>query len=272
VTAELLAADELSVTPDYRMFGVGEAPAGFGDSPPVPGAGWLGVGHASVLIGVVDGLGRPDLRVELWDGEPPQPVGYDVQHTVGLQLPTGRIALDLITGGGVDIGLGLTPGLYATRVTGWRAEPEHYLIQFWLKWASAELVRTEGSQIQEGYHRFCLVDSAVQIREVLPVHHDWLAVGDAFVQVRHGEGTPVVRLELWDGPPPRHGSAQVREPFRLSLPSGRLDVWQLRDGPVGIREIRGGSRPLGTIPPGDYEVSLTKHDQNYLVCCWPVSS
>jgi hypothetical protein len=81
----------------------------------------------------------------------------------------------------------------------------------------------------------------------------------------------VLRLELWDGPPPSHGPAQVREPIRLRLPSGRLDVLQLRAGTAGIEEMRGGMLPLTRIPPGDYWISVSTHNSgDYLFRFWPV--
>jgi len=271
--SRLLTAADLDVDPDYRMFGVGEAPVGFGASPPSPGGGWLGVGQASVLIEVLDDdpASRP-LRLEYWDGEPPMPEGHDVQHMVCLQLPTGKIGIDLITGGGMDADLGLPPGLYAARITGWRQEPakERYLVQFWLRWPTAGLVRSAGCHIHDGYERFGIVDAAAKVREVRPVGPDWLAVDNTLVQIRHGSGRPVLRLELWDGQPPSHGPAQVREPIRLTLSSGRLEVLQLRSGTAGPKEIQGGLLPLVKIPPGDYQVTVTTHEPgNYLFRFWP---
>lgn len=269
--ARLLAAEDLDVHPDYHMFGIGETAAGFGESPPVPGAGWLGVGHASVVIGVLDDLGSLPLRLEHWDAEPPAPDSHDLQHTVCLQLPTGKITIDQITGGGLDTELELPPGLYEARITAWR-EPaeERYLAQFWLQCPTAGLVTSAGCHIHDGYERFCIVDAAAGISEVPPMGPDWLAADSALVQIRHESGRPVLRLELWDGPPPSHGPAQVREPFRLQLPSGRLDVLQLRAGAAGMKEITGGRLPLVRIPPGDYEVRLTKHPSgNFLFQLWP---
>lgn len=55
----------------------------------------------------------------------------------------------------------------------------------------------------------------------------------------------------------------MREPFRLRLPSGRLDVLQLHADTAGWREIMDGkSHWCGT-----------KHEPgNYLVRLWPVTS
>src|SRR5437773_7874602 len=115
-----MAAVDHLVRPDYRMFGIGEEPAGFGAEPPNPGGGWLGVGQASVRFGVADDLVRTTLRVEHWDGEPPPaPAGHDAQETVRLYLPTGRIGLNEITSGGRDLGLSLPPGEYDVRLTEW---------------------------------------------------------------------------------------------------------------------------------------------------------
>ncbi|MBP2320346.1 hypothetical protein JOF56_000731 [Kibdelosporangium banguiense] len=271
----LLTAQDFDVYPDYRMFGIGEAAAGFGESPPVPGAGWLGVGQASVMIGVMNDLpGTRPLRLEHWDGEPPVPDGHDVVHTVFLQLPTGKITIDQITAGGQETNLDLRPGLYAARIFGWRQEPadERYLVQFWLLWPTAGLVRSAGCQINDGYDRFGIVDAAAGIHEVPPVGADWLAADSALVQIRHGSGRPVLRLELWDGPPPGLGPAQLRKPIRLQLPSGRMQVLQLRAGVAGVKEIRGGMLPLTEIPPGDYRVDLSTHEPgNYLFRCWLTS-
>jgi hypothetical protein len=108
---------------------------------------------------------------------------------------------------------------------------------------------------------------------VPPVGPDWLAADDALVRIRHESGCPVLRLELWDGQPPSSGPAQVREPFRLQLPSGRLEVLQLRAGVAGRNEIMGGMLPLVRVPPGDYEVIVTKRPSgNYLFCLWPATS
>jgi hypothetical protein len=312
--AELFGAEDLQVDPDYHMFGIGEDPAGFGEAPPVPGAGWLGVGHASVLIGVAEDMVRPSLRLEHWDGEPPStPPGHDVQQTLSLQLPTGMIGLDQITRGGMPVNLGLVPGQYAVRITGWGRESterafadlaagsldwtdpeftarrdaldgqERYLVQFWLQSPSAALVQSAGCLIHSGYDRFAIVDAQAGIRRVPAAGPDWLTIDDSgpLIQIRYREGRPVVRLELWDGPPPASSGPafQVREPIRLSLPSGRLKVLHLPPGEAGIKEIHNGMVPLAVLPPGDYHVLLSRrwdgdHDgvPRYLVRLWPADA
>ena len=68
---------------------------------------------------VIDRL-RPSVRLEHWDGEPPPvPPGHDVQQTVDLQLPTGKIRIDQIAGGWGMIDMTLPPGRHAVRITGW---------------------------------------------------------------------------------------------------------------------------------------------------------
>ena len=112
---------------------------------------------------------------------------------------------------------------------------------------------------------------------------DWFAVDDssALVQIGSGGGRPVVRLELWDGPPPAgYGlTPQVREPIRLRLPTGRLKVLHLPPGEAGIEEIRNGMIPLVRFPPGDYHAWLSKRSEDdrdqlerYLVQFWPAGT
>ncbi|UJW31111.1 hypothetical protein L3Q67_38960 [Saccharothrix sp. AJ9571] len=270
--ARLLAAQDLEVHPDYRMFGIGENATGFGETPPVPGAGWLGVGRASVTVGVMEDNPRElPLRLEHWDSEPPMPEGPDTQHTVCLQLPTGKITIDQVTYGGQDTDLDLVPGLYAARISGWRGNVlrERYLAQFWLLSPTARFLRTGGRQIGEGCDRFAILDRAAGIREV-PPSGGRLAVDEALIQVRYDQDPPLVLLELWDGPPLELGEARVHEPFRLRLPSGHLDITQLRPG---TSEVQGGAVPLARVPRGDYDVSLTVHTPNkYLFRLWPVST
>jgi hypothetical protein len=289
--AELIAAVDHRVHPDYRMFGIGEAPAGFGEQPPTPGGGWLGVGHASVLIGVGDDLLRTTLRVEHWDGEPPPlPAGHDAQETVRLYLSTGRIRLDEITAGGRDLDLSLPPGEYDVRITEWDEEPitypegpagaaqggaEHYLAQFWLRAPAPALLRSTACLIQTGYDRVAIADEAAAIRRIPPTSPDRFAVVDdaSLVQFRYGEGRPTLRLELWEEPPPAwYGApAEVHEPVLLRLPSGRIDVLHLPPGEAGIREINNGRIPLERLPPGDYHLSLSRVGRNYLVRFWPAT-
>nr|CTQ95838.1 hypothetical protein [Kibdelosporangium sp. MJ126-NF4] len=271
--ARLLVAQDLEVHPDYRMFGIGENAASFGAWPPVPGAGWLGVGRASVLVGVLGDVPyEVPLRLEHWDSEPPMPEGHDTQHTVCLQLATGKITIDQVTWGGQDTDLELAPGLYAARISGWRGKTfrERYLAQFWLLLPTAGFLRAGGRQVSEGCDRFAILDRAAGIREVPPPGGGLLTVDESLVQVRFNHKPPLVLLELWDGPPLSIDSAQVHEPFRLRLPSGTLDITELRPGASVVRD---GMVPLADIPSGDYHVSLTVHEPNkYLFRLWPVSA
>jgi hypothetical protein len=270
--AELIAAVDHEVDPDYRMFGIGEAPAGVGGQPPTPDGGWLGVGHASVLFGVGDDFVDTTLRVEHWDGEPPPPPpDHDAQETVRLHLPTGEIGLNEITAGWRDIGLSLPPGEYDVRLTEWDVEPmtypeeldgapeggaEHYLVQFWLRTPAPRLLRSSGCLLHPGYDRVAVVDSAA-----------------ALVQFRYGQGRPTLLLELWEGPPPDwYGApAQVHEQLSLRLPSGRIDVLHLPPGDAGIREINNGSIMLDQFPPGDYHLRLSTVGPNHLIRFWPAT-
>jgi hypothetical protein len=268
--AQLLVAQDLEVHPDYRMFGIGESAVSFGEYPPVPGGGWLGVGQASVTVGVMDDVPRElPLRLEHWDSEPAMPEGHDTQHTVRLQLPTGKITIDQVTFGGQDTDLDLAPGLYAARISGWRGTVvrERYLAQFWLLLPTAGFLRTGGRQIDEGCERFAILDRAAGIREIPPSGPGRLAVDEALIQVRCDQEPPLVLLELWDGPPLGLGAARVHEPFRLRLPSGQLDITPLRPGGSGVRD---GAVPLAHVPRGDYHVTLTVHEPNkYLFRLWP---
>ncbi|MFI0452685.1 hypothetical protein [Actinomadura sp. 6N118] len=181
--AKLLDANNLQVHPDYRMFGIGDVNAADDGEPPVPGAGWLGVGRSAVLVGVGEQLAYPDVRCELWDGPaPPPPDGHEVQRTVRLHLPTGELTLNEITGGSSDA-FGVDPGVYDVRITGWEREStraafhalmardaqlddpavealhgqERYLFQFWQVEQTAGLVTDTGVTIHAGYPRIGLM-------------------------------------------------------------------------------------------------------------------
>jgi hypothetical protein len=109
-------------------------------------------------------------------------------------LPTGELTADAVVPD-----LGLRPGLYGVRITGWRQEPERYLAQFWLLSPTAGLVQSAGCQIREGYDRFGVVDAPAGVRELPPIGPDWLSAEESLVQISHGGGRPVFRLERWDG-------------------------------------------------------------------------
>ncbi len=287
--AELIAAVDHPVHPDHRMFGIGEVPAGFGQDAPAPGGGWLGVGHASILFGVGDDFVRTTLRVEHWDGEPPSPpADHDVQETVRLHLPTGRIGLNEITAGGRDLGLSLSPGEYDVRITEWDVEPitypdgpdgaprggaEHYLAQFWLRTPAPALLRSTDVLIHAGYDRVALVDHAAGIRRVPPIGPDRFAVDEdaPLVQFRYGPGRPTLRIELWEGPAPAWygAAAEVHDPVPFRLPSGRIHLLHLPPGDAGIREINNGRISLEQFPSGDYHLSLSTVGPNYLARFWP---
>jgi hypothetical protein len=289
--AELIAAVDHPVHPDYRMFGIGEAPAGFGEQPPTPGGGWLGVGHASVLFGVGDDVVRTTLRVEHWDGEPPPPPpGYDVQETIRLYLPTGQIGLNEITAGGRDLGLCLPPGEYDVRLTEWDVEPimypeepgdapqggaEHYLAQFWLRTPAPALLRSSDVLIHAGHDRVAIVDDAAAIRRVPPMGPGRFAVNNdaPLMQFQHGQGRPTLRIELWEGPPPAWYGAPAEEhaPVLFRLPSGRISLLHLPSGDAGIREISNGRIRLEMFPPGIYHLSLSTVGPNHLVRFWPAT-
>jgi hypothetical protein len=101
------------------------------------------------------------------------------------------------------------------------------------------------------------------------------------MQIACRDGRPVVRVERWDGPPPASCGqvAQVSNPLRLRLPSGRLGLLHLPPGEAGIKEIRNAADSLVGFPPGDYHVCLSKrwrdghdHPERYLVQFWPAQA
>jgi len=266
----MITAVDHQVYPDYRMFGIGENPAGFGEQPPTPAGGWLGAGHAGVRIGVGEDLIETTLRVEHWDGEPPAaPPDHDVQESIRLYLPTGQLNPDEITAGARDLGLAVSPGEYDVRITGWRrgGAPQHYLAQFWLRTPAPALLRSIGCLIHAGYDRIAIVDEGATIRAVPPIGPQWFAVHDALVQFRYEQDRPTLRLELWAGLPPIWWGAP--EPIALRLPTGRLHMLHLPPGEAGIAEINNGRIPLETLPPSDYNLSLSNVGPNFLAQLWP---
>jgi hypothetical protein len=311
--AELVAATDLRVHPDYHMFGIGDQIAGFGEHAPVPGGGWLGVGSSSVLIRAAEDLVCPALRLEHWDGEPPTgPPDHEAQETIRLLLPTGRLALDEITGGGVPDVFALPPGVYAVRITCWDRErvrrefealcqggpdwdepefeaaraglegQERYLFQFWLQSPTSALVDSTGVLVHAGYDRFGITDSAARPASIPLAGAGSLTVGPSsvLIQLEHRHGRPVLRMELWDGPPPDpEPDCALDETMRMHLPSGSLDFLHLPTGQAGHREISGGMIPrIFKLPPGDYKLRMTRRGaapgedaqkERYLVQFWP---
>ena len=276
------------------MFGIGEEAAGFGARAQVPGsANWVSSGDALVLVGVAQDLIRPSVRLEYWNGEPPPvPPGHEVQQTVDLHLPTGKIRIDQIAGGWGTIDVKLAPGRHAVRITGWGRDStrsaveelrssgmaydsaefaarreelngrERYLFQFWLRSASAALGQAGTTLVHAGYDRFAIADAGV--RRVPPAGPEWFTVDDsrALVQFPSPVGRPSVRTEVWDGPPPATTrlADQVREPIGLRLPTGRLCVLHLPTGEAGLAEIQNGRVSMGRIriSPGEYHASLSR--------------
>lgn len=311
--SELVAATDLRVHPDYHMFGLRDQTAGLGEHAPTPGPGWLGVGRTSVLIRVGEDLVCPVLRLEHWDGEPPSgPPGHEAQETIRLLMPTGRLGLDQVTAGGVPDVLTLPPGVYAVRITCWDRErtrrefevlyqggpawddpefeaaraslegQERYLVQFWLQSPTSTLVNSTSVLIHAGYNRFGITDPSGPTGQVSPAGPDWLTVGpsSALIQVTHRHGRPVLRMELWDGPPPEPEQDRTpQQAIRIHLPSGSLDLVQVPSGQAGVREIFGGMIPrIFTLPPGEYHLRVTgrvptpgEEDQQerYLAQFWP---
>ncbi|MGW4502394.1 hypothetical protein ACWENR_27785 [Micromonospora sp. NPDC004336] len=290
---ELVAATDLLVQPDHHMFGIGDQTAGFGGRAPLLGGGWLGIGSSAVLIGAADDLVPPALRLEHWDGEPPAgPPDHEAQETTSLLLPTGRLALDEITGGSVPDVFALPPGAYAVRITCWNRErvrrefealcrggldwngsefeaaraglagQERYLLQFWLQAPTATLLGSTGVLIHAGYDRLGITDSAARVTLIPPAGADPFTVGPSSVLIplERQHGRPALRMESWDGPPPASepGSTSGKE-IRLHLPSGSLDLLHLPAGQAGVREISAGMIPrIFDLPPGDYELRLSR--------------
>ncbi|WP_141721761.1 hypothetical protein [Micromonospora citrea] len=274
------------------MFGIGDQTAGFGGRAPLPGRGWLGVGSSAVLIGAAEDLVCPALRLEYWDGEPPTgPPDHEAQETTSLLLPTGRLALDEITGGAVPDVFVLPPGVYALRITCWNRErvrrefealcrggldwdgpefeaaraglagQERYLFQFWLQAPTSALLGSTGVLIHPGYDRLGITDSAARVTLIPPAEAEPLTVGPSSVLIpmEHQHGRPALRMESWNGPPPAPGPDHPGKQLRLHLPSGRLDLLHLPAGPAGVGEISAGMIPrIFDLPPGDYELRLTR--------------
>jgi hypothetical protein len=220
---ELVEAVDLDVSPDYRMFGLGDEYAG-GDETPVPAPGFLGVGRHSFLVGTGAATIDPAVRLEHWQGGLPEPPPeYEVQERFELELPTGELVLNLITMGGDSGFMTLPAGTHTVRVTGWEREStrsaefalfdhdieseefgqardalnghERYLIQFALKTASARLVDFTGSGIREGLDRLVVTDDTRTPYAVIPAN-----------------GVTSVELQLWDAAPPQASPNPTHHP------------------------------------------------------------
>ncbi|MCI2421405.1 TetR/AcrR family transcriptional regulator [Saccharopolyspora sp. K220] len=100
--SELTTAVDTPVRPDYHMFGIADC-GSVGETTPTPGDDWLGVGTTGVLLRVGEQLVSPSLRLEVWDGQPPDGLrDHEVQQGIRLLLPTGQLAVNEISGGWAD--------------------------------------------------------------------------------------------------------------------------------------------------------------------------
>lgn len=126
--SRLLASTELLVTADDRMFGLcDDGPDGpFSAPTPADGSGWLGVGTYEVTVGTVQDGVRVQLRLEAWDGEPPD----DGDETVSVSFPSGLICVNEITGGiRRDVFTLPAPGDYHVQLS--TDGQESYTARFW---------------------------------------------------------------------------------------------------------------------------------------------
>lgn len=252
--AQLLEARDVHVPAYYRMFAVGEEPAGFGADTPLPGYYGLSFGDSWFWITVLDDLVDPALRIEHWDAEPPPvPPGYDIQETAEVAFPTGKIDAVQITRGPVSYNLDLPPGRYDARVTGWRdGSPERYLVQLWLRTPTAAWVHSAGCRIRAAHV------GVVEYGSTEPVF-----------EIRCDAPDPWFRMELWDGEPPEWTALPrvLVAPVRIAVRTGRFRMHPLRSGVVERHEFL----PIGAawVPPGGYRVRLTGSTDRFLAQLWP---
>ncbi|ALG05721.1 hypothetical protein [Kibdelosporangium phytohabitans] len=298
--SELIASTERAVNPDHHMFGIQDR-GWTGDSTPAPAEDWLGVGTMGVLIRVGEQLVSPNLRLEVWDGPPPDTApGHEVRKTVELLLPTGELGVDEITGGW-SYGLpDVDPGRYHVRITAWDREKtradhnaieaewdtpeyeraaaalegqERYLVQLWLAAPTARLVKSIALVIDENYPMFAFADEEHVYTTALPSPGpQWLGTtaAVAVVEVADQRERPTLQFELWDGPPPGTGGPE----FPLAVPTGSVGVTHLRSTSADVGERRGGAIPgFFTPPPGDYRVRVKadEHRRRFTAQFWPAT-
>ncbi|GAB2851484.1 hypothetical protein GCM10022221_58630 [Actinocorallia aurea] len=291
-SSELVSRVELDVQADHGMFGIGDGWDEDG-STPVPGAGLLGVGEGRFLLHVAEDGPAVKVGLELWKGAlPPCEAGYDVQETVELRCPTGRIDLDQITLGG-DAGVLTVPaGVYSVRVTGWgraRARTafaeawkrypededafdaarsalhgtERYLIQFLRVRKTARIKRSGGCYVPEGSDRIALVDSGGAGQAVFPAEIPQAAAHPLGLMAAVDPGRrAVLTYALWNGPAPLPPSlSPIADGLALTVSEslgrkkGHLHVYGLRPGQTTYRDIPSG---MAEFPAGRYTVRLSR--------------
>ncbi len=107
------------VRPDHRMVGIADAAAETAQESTVPGEGFLGVSPNEILIATgQDGM-DVQLRVEVWEGPPPPPSDHEISELTSIDLPTGRVCIDLTLRGWIPDVLEASPGHYHIKVTAW---------------------------------------------------------------------------------------------------------------------------------------------------------
>ncbi|WP_019633560.1 hypothetical protein [Actinomadura atramentaria] len=142
--SELLSAVTRTVIADRHMFGIA-VEASFDPSrvpPPVPPPipfrfSWFGASEYEILIGVEQELVDPQVRFELWDGDPPvlqeEP---DVQGQFVLHISEGKLAFDQITAGGEPDVFNVPPGQYYLRLSGYgRTETARQAAELWRRYS-----------------------------------------------------------------------------------------------------------------------------------------
>ncbi|RKS68292.1 hypothetical protein BZB76_6553 [Actinomadura pelletieri DSM 43383] len=159
---QLLKIASLLTGADHYMFGF-EDEQTIGSSELLPDEGsWIGWGDHGLMISVITELPEKEVRLEYWDGPPPNPDGHEVTETSTVALPTGSISHSMLAGGIEHDIFQIPQGRYLVRVSAWdrqatadeyrqagersdfdRTDPdfvaayqrltgkERYLIQFW---------------------------------------------------------------------------------------------------------------------------------------------
>jgi hypothetical protein len=146
-TSNLIDSIGVLIHDGYDRFGIADSSARTGLVSPA-GSEWLTVGASSAMVRIARRHGRPGLRMELWNGPPPEPEqGRTLQQMMRIHLSSG--SLDLvqvksgqtgvreILGGMIPRILTVPPGDYHLRIAGRVPAPgedgqqERYLAQFW---------------------------------------------------------------------------------------------------------------------------------------------
>lgn len=142
--AGLLAATELNIFIDHRLFGLVDEDGQMGEHPAMPdGTGAVAANSTMLYVRTPDDVLNTRLRLEAWDGRAEfAPERWPVQGEAEMDLPSGRFLVDEIAAGGKNGVFTLPrPGRWRVRAA-WRPgaapysgssdDPEGWaLVQFW---------------------------------------------------------------------------------------------------------------------------------------------